>query len=91
MFSYVCINEIVQEYFLIIIALLAHHGGTDLAKAYTVAPSCTFKDEAGWLAVVVAFFLDNECRAVEVGRRERTTNLKFLADGQLRFSADNSQ
>ena len=37
-----------QEDVIILEALLAHNGGTNLAEAYTVSPSATIENEARW-------------------------------------------
>ena len=56
--------------------MLAHHGSSNLAQAYTMAPSLTVQDK------LVALFHHIEGRAVEVGFAEGATNLEFLTDGE---------
>ena len=41
-----------EEDFVVLEALLAHDGGTNLAETYTVAPALAMKTEGYWLLAV---------------------------------------
>lgn len=42
---------VVEEDLFKVIAFVAHHGGSYLAEAYAMAPSCSIKGEALWNSV----------------------------------------
>ena len=81
-------GEIVGEDRIVGITFCAHHGGTDLAEAYTVSPSCAGEDETGGYVMGRHLFIYNESGAVEVGFGERPTDLQLLAYDEAALASD---
>ena len=74
----------------IAVAFLPHHGGTYLAKAYTVPPPCANQLETGGHTVRIEFkSVDHKSRTIEMGLTESAPDLKFLADGECLSRTDN--
>ena len=77
---------------LIVVALLAHHGSTNLAQAYAMAPAGACEHEM----LRNAFGVDGEAvdykgLTIQMAGAEATTNLKLLANGEGALGANNFQ
>ena len=80
-----CVAIIMEEDFVVLEALLAHDGGTNLAETYTVAPALAMKAET------ISRLLHVEGGAVEVALTEGTADFEFLTDGEGLFCTHDLQ
>ena len=74
-----------EQYLIILIALLTHHGCTNLTEAYAMPPALAVQAEALYR------LLDIEGRAVEMALAEGTTDFEFLTDGEGLLRTHNLQ
>ena len=84
-FPYLRTFVIMQQDVVVIESLFAHDGGTYLAQAYAVSPSGSGQLEPYGRSVGVFAFIDHKSRTEQVGGREGTPYLQFLADNQRLF------
>ena len=70
----------------VVVAVSTHDGCTNLAKAYTVAPTVTSEHE---ISVSGTRYIEGG--AVEMGLTECSPNLEFLTNDERPFRTDNLQ
>ncbi len=80
-----CVAIVMEEDFVVLEALLAHDGGTNLAKTYTVAPTLTMKTEPG------RGLLHVEGGAEQMALAECTADFELLTDDEGLFRTHDFQ
>ena len=80
-----CVAIIMEEDFVVLEALLAHDGSTNLAEADAVAPPFSMQAET------CGSLFDVKGGAVEVTLAEGSTDFQFLADGERLLGTNNLQ
>ena len=81
-----------QQDGIIEIALLAHHGSTNLAESYSVSPSGANQFEALRNTVFICIiFIYHEGRAQKMRIAQGTADFQFLTDGEGLLGSDNLQ
>jgi len=73
------------------IAFFAHHGGSDLAEAHTVAPAGPPEDDLPRDALLHLLVGDHEGLTVEMGGGEPLADFQFLAHDDAFLGAGNPQ
>ena len=86
-----CIFVIVKQYLIVGIPTLCHHGGTYLAKSYSMSPPCAIKGKTCGHTINFLTALNGEGGAVKMTFGKGTANFKFLTDGELLLRAYDAQ
>ena len=80
-----------QENLIVLIAFLAHDGGTNLTETDTMSPPCSTDVELAGNTVFHIELVDDEGGAVQMALAQRTADFEFLADGERALRTDNLQ
>ena len=77
-----------MKYLVVSVALVPHHGSTNLTHSNTMSPSVSMQHETGGNAIGIHLLtFDFECRALQVRLGKSTADFQFLAYRKCSFSA----
>ena len=80
-----------MQYLFVGVALLAHYGGTNLAKAYAMSPAPSVYDEARRNTLGIKLLgLYGEVGTLEVALAQRRANFQLFAYGECALAAYDS-